>query len=315
MRFNRLDLNLLVALDALLTEHSTTRAARRLNLSQSAMSGALARLRKYFSDPLFVPAGRRLVPTPLAESLVGPTRDVLLQIQATIITKPGFDPKSARRHFTIIATDYFTAVFLPGLAARVHRMAPGITMEVLPFGGDLHARLDRGEVDFLVVPDRYKVEGHPSEVLFTDRYTCIAWKGSRSVGKRLSLEHYLALGHVVTRFGISHRATLDEVMLQRAGHQRRIEVVTNNFISVPYLVVGTNRIATVHLRLARQAVASLPIRIVSPPLAFPPVMETVQWHRHAESDPGHQWLRSQLRAIAGVGRHRHLGLNDRNRRS
>src|SRR5262245_4933192 len=112
MRFNRLDLNLLVALDALLAEQNITRAAERLHLSQSAVSGALARLREHFQDELLVQVGRRMTRTPLAESLAQPVREILAQVQATVERRPGFDPSTSDRQFSIMVSDYVTTVLM-----------------------------------------------------------------------------------------------------------------------------------------------------------------------------------------------------------
>jgi len=105
MRYQRIDLNLLAALDALLAERNVTRAAERMHMTQSAMSGVLSRLRDYFEDPLLVPVGRSMQLTPRAESLIQPVRDIILQVDATLGVKPDFKPAEARRHFTAIASD------------------------------------------------------------------------------------------------------------------------------------------------------------------------------------------------------------------
>ena len=129
MRYRRLDLNLLVALDALLSEKSVTRAASKLNITQPAMSGALARLRDYFEDPLVVQVGRQMELTPLAVSLVAPVHDIILRIDSAIATEPAFEPRESKRHFSITASDYVIRVFLLDVLKRVHREAPGVSFE------------------------------------------------------------------------------------------------------------------------------------------------------------------------------------------
>src|SRR5437016_74829 len=145
MNLRDFDLNLLVALDALLTERNVTRAGNYLNLSQSATSGALARLRDFFQDELLVPVGRRMVLTPLAEDLVKPVRDVLLQITGTIATKPRFDPARSDRHFSIAVSDYMTSVLMIDLLRDIKYQAPTVTFELRPVGGLAARDLDRGD--------------------------------------------------------------------------------------------------------------------------------------------------------------------------
>ena len=133
MHFNRLDLNLLVAFDALLEDLNITRAGERLSLSQSAMSGALARLRNYFQDDLLVQVGRKMIPTPLAESLRPRVRSILQDIQATVETRPSFDPATAVRHFRISASDYVVTVLFAPALALMNRFAPGLSFEFIPY--------------------------------------------------------------------------------------------------------------------------------------------------------------------------------------
>ena len=298
MHFNRLDLNLLVALDALLAERNITRASERVHLSQSAMSGALARLRDYFHDELLVPVGRRMVPTPLAETLAGPVREILLKVETAVQARPGFDPGTSDRHFKLLMSDYVATVLMPPALPRIQRLAPEVTLELLPYSESQWETLERGEVDFLIMPTQYLRSGHPSEVLFEDGYTCIAWSENELVGDALPLEQYLALGHVAVRFGQQRVPAYDEWFFNRYGHARRIEVVTNSFSSIPQLVVGTTRIATVHRRLARFYARYLPLKLVAPPVAMPPLSEAIVWHAYREADPGSIWLRHLLKEAA-----------------
>ena len=297
MRFNRLDLNLLVALDALLGEKSITRAGHRLNLSQSATSGVLSRLRDYFKDELLVPVGRNLVLTPLAASLVEPVREVLLQIQRTIEIKPEFDPQTATREFRIFASDFVSTVLLGEVCRRISLEAPGISIAISPTTATPAEQLERGEVDLVILPGKYMSESQPTEILFEETYTCIAWTGNDLVGDTLSLDQYMALGHVSSRFGTSV-TSFEERFLKDSGHHRRIEVSTTNFTSMPHFVIGTNRIATMHTRLARTLANYYPIRLIAPPVDFPKLQMCMQWTRFLDQDPSHQRLRGLLLEIA-----------------
>ncbi len=298
MDLQQFDLNLLVALDALLKEKNVTRAGMRMNLSQSAMSGSLARLRDFFQDELLVPAGKGMVLTPFAEDLVQPVRDLLLQARSTIATKPRFNAVTSQRHFSIAVSDYVASVLVVDLLRQVTAAAPNITFELRPFGREAAENLER--IDVLVVPECYVSPAHPKEVLFEDTHTCIAWMKNPQVGSSLSVEEYLSLGHVVVRIA-EGGTNYDERVLRSMNHKRRIEVVTPSFDLAPQLVVGTERIATVPTRLANKYASWLPIRLLPVPIEIPPMVETVQWHQAHDRDPAHIWLRARLReAVASL---------------
>lgn len=298
MRFKKLDLNLLVALDVLLVERSITRAAKRLNLSQSATSGVLARLRDYFEDDLLTQVGRNMVLTPLAESLADPVRSVLLQIQSTIETKPDFIPEESNRHFRVISSDYPTSVLLSDVTRRLSLLAPKITVEIVTPAESPLEQLDRGEVDLLIMPEKFTMAEHPSEVLFEDTYSCVIWASNTLVKDTISLDQYMALGHVATLWGSQQQPSLEEWFLKSAGLSRRIEVSVGNFNALPHLVIGTNRIATMHTRLARLFANYLPLRILPPPIDMPTIVMKMQWHKFFDKDPAHIWFRNLLRSVA-----------------
>ena len=302
MQLNALDLNLLVALDALLAEQSITRAAQRLNLSPSATSGALGRLRDYFGDELLARVGRRMVPTPLGEILRGEVRDCLLHIQAAVQARPSFDPAQARRHFRLMMSDYAATVVMPGVLQRLQREAPGLTLELLSTSTQPSDALDRGDIDFLVLPRQFIRDPHPCVVLFADDYVCVVSADHPTVGSELTVAQFLALGHVVTRVGTYRPPTVDETYFERFGQVRRIEVIASTFTSVPHLLVGTWRVATLHRRLAEIYVRTLPLRIVPLPVPMPPVEEVLQWHQYRQQDPGQRWLQALLREVADPAR-------------
>jgi DNA-binding transcriptional LysR family regulator len=304
MRFNRLDLNLLIGLDVLLAECNITRAARRLCLSQSAASGILARLREYFGDDLLVQSGRRMVPTPLALSLMEPVRDILLRIERTVETAAEFRPDATSRHFRVVASDYVSSVVLTGLSARIGAVAPGVTLEILQPDEHAMVQMERGEIDLLLMPERYLSRTSPSEVLFSDRFCCIVWDGNADVGASLAEGDYLRLGHVATSFGSHQQVAFEEAHFKSVGLSRRIEVVCATFNMLPQFVVGTPRIATLQHRLALRLAQHYPIRVLEPPVAIPRIVECMQWHPSNQHDPAHVWLRSMLRdAVPAGGAH------------
>jgi len=299
MRFNRLDLNLLVALDALLIERNITRAARRLNLSQSATSGVLSRLREALDDEILVQVGRTMVPTPLAESLVKPVRDVLLQIHATFEARPAFDPLESTRHFRVAASNYPTTVLLTPYSQELSWSAPKVTMEIAPLSTDFIERLDRAEIELLIMPMKFLSEDHPRQVLFEETYKCVVWEGNTEIGATLSMEQFLEMSHVASSFGDGRTLTMDQWFLQTTGVARRVGITTNDFNTVPGMVINTNRIAIMHARLAEHFARYFPLRLLDPPIALPSVTMAMQWHKYLDKDPGHRWFREGLRRLAG----------------
>jgi LysR family nod box-dependent transcriptional activator len=299
MHFEQLDLNLLVALDALLTERSITAAGVRVHLTQSAMSGALSRLREFFNDELLTQVGRKMVPTPLGESLAEPVRQILLQVRATINTKPGFDPATSTRHFSVMMSDYVDTVLMSELLRRAEAVAPRVRFNVVSNDvGNPTEFLERADVDLLIMPREYLSDKHPREDLYTDGYACVVWTENPLVGDSLTPEQYLGLGHVVLQFGRGRIPVQDEWFLTKLGVTRRIEVLAMNFNSVPQHIVGTKRIATIHRRLAEYYARYLPLRILAPPYELPLLTEAVQWHSLFTEDAGNLWLRTLFKQAA-----------------
>jgi DNA-binding transcriptional LysR family regulator len=299
MHFRQLDLNLLVALDALLTERSITRAGKRLFLTQSAMSGALARLREYFGDELLVQVGRQMVPTPLAESLAAPVRKILMQIQQTLEARPVFEPTTSTRRFRILMSDYVASVLMVDAIRHLAQLAPHVQIELMSNDMEVPGdALERGEVDLMVMPENYLSPAHPSEPIFDDDYVCIASADHPDIGESLSLEQYLSLGHVMVHFNRGRNPSMDEWVVGRLGLTRRCEVVAMNFTSVAAFVAGTRRIATLQGRLATRLADGMPIKILPCPVAIPSLREAMQWHEQFERDAGLAWLRQELRAVA-----------------
>jgi len=298
MRFNRLDLNLLLALDALLEERNITRAASRVNVSQSAMSGMLARLREFFEDDLLAAVGRNMELTVLGRHLVGPVRDLILHIHATVGMRVSFDPARETRCMKIMVSDYATEVFLNKVIARVLRDAPNLTLDLVPLADDAAEKLRRGENDFLIIPRHFIDAEHPQRLLFEDHYCAVIWEGNPHVGDTLDAATYERLPHIAPMLGRPRSPTVEELMLQAQGVKRRIRVNTCDFSSMATALVGTDLVATMHTRLALACARRLPIRVLPLPYALPPMAECIQWHRFQEDDPCHIWLRGIMLEVA-----------------
>jgi len=294
MRFNHLDLNLLVALDVLLEEQNITRAAERLHMTQSATSGVLARLRSYFEDDLLIQIGRKMQPTAYALELAIPVREVLLDIKSSITTKPTFDPAVSKKHFRMITSDYLISILLVKVIQHIHQLAPNITFEMLSPGDNSGDLLIRGEVDMMIVPERYIVEGHPSQMLFEEELVCVVWEKNPHTETSLTLEQYMNMGHISVGFGRNRQLSIEDWLMNQYGFERRLEVISNDFNTLPQLIVGTQRIATMHRRLAELYSEHLPLRLLPSPVKLPIMREYMLWHRSMDSDPIHRWLREQI---------------------
>jgi DNA-binding transcriptional LysR family regulator len=298
MRFNKLDLNLLVALDALLAERSITRAAERLHLSQSAMSNSLGRLREYFEDELLVQVGRQMEPTPRAETLRDAVRDVLLRIETSLTTQPRFDCTTSDREFQLFVSDYSMAVLIPQALELAARMRSTVRFNLLPQVLNPTRSLERGEADMLVIPKAYCSVDHPSEILYDDTFVCIVWSGSSHAREPMNFERYASAGHAVMVPVGTGQPAFETWFVQRFGLSRRVEVTTYSFSALPLLVVGTERVATVHARLARCLAPALPVKVLPMPLPMPPLEQAMQWHKYRSTDPGIAWLRDLLQQAA-----------------
>jgi len=296
MRFNRLDLNLLVALDALLAERSVTKAAQRLNLSPSATSDALSRLRDYFADDLLVQVGRRMEPTPRAEALQESVRDVLVRVDSTIAMQPSFDATQSDRVFKIFASDYTQMVVCPRVTAAAAAQRSTVGFEFLPQVDNPQRNLERGEADLLVLPRPLMAGDHPHEVLYEERFVCVAWAGSELArGGELTLERYLGAGHIIMRPHAVRAVTFEDAFVKRMGVARRVVATSYGFAPMPGLLMGTELVATLHERLARLMLSIWPLVVLPCPIAIPPMEQALQWHKYRTQDEGLVWLRGLFR--------------------
>lgn len=296
MRYQRLDLNLLIALRVLLAEQNVTRSAQAMHMTQPAMSGILARLREYFGDPLIMQVGRKMELTPLARSLVGPINDLLVRIDATLGIKPEFDPASTRRRFSLVASDYVVSVFIAGVLNRVHQEAPGVSIELRQPAAENAAQLEAGEIDLLIAPEGFASGRHSAVNLFDDGYCAVVDRDHPDVGESLSLAQYAQLAHISVE---SMGKPFFESWFDRThGEIRQVQVVAHTFALLPQLVAGTRLVGTMHARAAAMLTPSLPLKSVRLDFAVPRLTEVLQWHEARDLDPGAQWLRELIIAQA-----------------
>lgn len=301
MRFKKLDLNLLVALDHLVTLKSVSLAAEKMFMSQSAMSNALNRLRQYFDDPLLVQVGKRMEVTPRAEAMHPAIREILVRIEATIDTNPDFDPTQSSRTFNVLVSDYSLRVLIPLVLAGMERQRARVRLNLLTQSRTPHMMLEQGDADLLISPDIFTSPDHPSQLLFEDVYVVIACAGGPHAGADMDLDRYSTARHavMVPPNTSGNASPVEERYLKALGVRRQVDLTTFSFSSLPFLVAGTGRIATVHGLLAERSRDAAGIVLFPLPFAMPKFRQMMQWHSYRDQDPGIGWLRS-LFAAAGA---------------
>lgn len=296
MRLDNFDLNLLIAFDILVEERSVTRAARRLNLTQSATSAALKRLRDAMQDEILVQHGKKMIPTPHALRLAPEVSAAIAQLRSLISASSAFDPRTSTRQFRIEASDYITTVLLVPLLSVLAREAPGIRLDIsLPTEGSSE-RISNGDIDLLLTPEDFMPPEHPRELLFEERHVVVGWSGNPVMQRIMTEEDFFAAGHVAVR--ISGRDTFIESALRKYGERRCIEVTAPSFIQAPWLLPGTNRLALMHERLATLVATRLSLSIAESPIELPVMREMMQFHTARSNDAALGWLRKQFLAVA-----------------
>ncbi|MBB2919755.1 LysR family transcriptional regulator [Cupriavidus alkaliphilus] len=288
----RLDLNLLLTLDVLLSEHNVTRAAGRLHLSQPSVSVHLARLRDHFGDPLLLPGPRGMRPTARAEALREPLREALAALAQAVSADTPFDPATSTHTWRVAATDYGeSTIVLPALQG-LRKAAPGARLAVVEMVPTRIARqAERAELDLAF----HTTDGSPPALhrraLFTERYVLAGRAGHPRLKRRPTLAQFCALEHViVSPDGGGFQGVTDEA-LARAGMQRRVVLSVPHFLFVAAALAGTDLVAMLPERLVRGAPA---LRAVAPPVEVPGYEMSMLWPERVHRDPAHRWLREHI---------------------
>lgn len=294
---SRMDLNLLKALDALLTERSVTRAATRLSLTQPAVSGMLTRLRESFGDPLFARSRHGIVPTARALDLAEPVRRILDEAEA-LLQPQSFIPAEATFTLSISATDYAQrAVVVPFLTA-LHAQAPGIRISVCCIDlSKLHDQLERGDVDFaLMTPETVPADLHTRR-LFDERYVCVMRADHPAGNLPMTLDRFCALDHaLVSLSGGCFWGVTDDV-LAKLGRRRNVVLSIGSFLNLVEVLRCSDLVAVVPRRLVCRTAG---LKVFDPPIEIPGFTKVVAWHERSHRDPGMQWVRSLLFSTSEV---------------
>jgi DNA-binding transcriptional LysR family regulator len=293
---SRVDLNLFVVLDAIYTEGGITRASERLNLTQPAISHALARLRELVDDPLFVREGHAMVPTPAAHALIGPVRRALKEIEGSLNQLKQFEPATSTRAFRIGMRHIVESAALPALVQRVRAQAPHVQIVSAHHDRDaLHGALATGELDAVIDVLLPRVQHVSYQLLAGGRMVVAVRAGHPRVGDTLDLATYLEMEHVMTSSRRSGPG-LEDLALQRLGRERRVAVRCQHHWTACQLVASSDLLLTMPERYAGIANAALGNRLLPFPLATPANDLYLYWHANADAEPGNRWLREQIRS-------------------
>lgn len=295
MDTSRIDLNLLQALEALLAERNVTRAAKRLGLSQPALSAQLARLRTLFSDALLVPGRRGMTPTARALELQEPLREALDRLRHVVTDNRAFDPSKARLTVRIAASDYAQVAVLLDFALTLRRSAPSVRMAIRNLDVPaLEAQMERGDVDIALLTPELAPGPLWRMPLFDERYVAVVRRDHPAVRKRLTLEQFVRLEHViVSPLGGGFTTPLDAALSMRAK-KRDVVLSAASFLFVLETIERSNMLALVPGRLVRDREDRL--RILEPPLPVKGFKILMTWHDRTHHHPGYRWVREALRA-------------------
>lgn len=299
MNLNAIDLNMLVALEALLRHESVTKAANELGRSQSATSHTLNRLRDQFEDELLVRSGRSMVRTGRGEALMGPLKEALGRLEEVVASGGVFDPCHSERAFTLATNDYAQLVLLPPLIEKLQAEAPGVDLRVRELGSSSPtARLSEGQVDLaltLGLPEHVPPSLYRRD-LFQLELVSLVRRDHPRVREKLDLDTFCDLAHILVSPLGDDQGVVDTT-LARLQRRRRIAVVVPHFMIAPHLVAATDMVLTTARSVAESFAEMLPIRLLEPPLDLERGTISMVWHPRSHSDDGHRWLRRMLRAV------------------
>ena len=291
MNLSKVDLNLFIVFDAIYTEANLTRAGQIVGITQPAVSNALARLRETFNDPLFVRTAQGMVPTPMAQNIIGPVRNALQLLRVSVQESRIFNPLQANKTFRISMTDLIEAVILPPLFQRLRRQAPAVQIEsFLAKRRETTKELAAGRIDFAVDAPLNTDPQVRHVKLLEDRYVCAMRKGHPLAKDKISLDDYLSLTHI----HISSRRSglgLVDLALGKMGIQRKIALRSQHYLMASQVMQQTDMAMTVPESFAHRH----GLHAVDLPVNDVPAQEThLYWHESTDQDPANRWMREQL---------------------
>ena len=304
MNINRIDLNLLVYLDALLRERNVTRAANQLNLSQPAMSNGLRRLRELFDDPLLVRTSEGMTPTERALELEPVVREVLSKIDHAVQPRSAFEPESAHRVFRIMASDYAESTLFPSVLGKLRTLAPGLTLDIMTPSDVSFLDVERGKVDMVINRFDSMPQSFHQIHLWNDSFTCVL-SPENPVLEDFTLENYLQANHIwvsKTGMGVGVGVNPDDVQrlgwvdvaLNKLGKKRQIRVFTRHYQAAMTLAEQNDLIVTLPTRAAQLKLDNPRVVLRDPPLEIPPLELKMAWSPLLQHNPANKWLRKLI---------------------
>lgn len=304
MKVNRIDLNLLVYLDALLRERNVTQAANQLNLSQPAMSNGLRRLRELFNDPLLVRTSEGMTPTERALELEPLVREVLSKIDHAVQPRGDFEPAAAHRVFRIMASDYAESTLLPSVLGKLRTQAPGLTLDIMTPSDVSFLDVERGKVDMVINRFDSMPQSFHQIHLWNDSFTCVL-SPNNPVLADFTLENYLKADHVwVSKTGMGVGVGVDpddvqrlgwvDLALNKLGRKRQIRVFTRHYQAAMTLAEQNDLIVTLPTRCAQLKRDNPRVVLRDPPLSIPPLELKMAWSPLLQHNPGNKWLRKLI---------------------
>lgn len=296
MNISSVDLNLLVVLHTVLAEKSATRAARKLHVTQSAVSNALSRLRRELGDPLVVRHARGLSPTPRALALEPELQRVMAGVSAILAEPKRFDPSTTTREFSVACADYYGVVLCPPLIAALRASAPHATLRLVPLEKLANDGLATNIDVHVGMPPRVP-SGCKSSALFLDRFVCLTRASGKRTAERMSKQEFLAASHLRVQVLDTTRDAIDEALAKK-GLTRNVVLTVPHFSLVPLVVARTGCVATISRRLAETYARVLPLALREPPLSLPARSAQMVWHERTEADEGARFFRALVREVA-----------------
>lgn len=286
-------------LDALLREHSLTRAARALDLTQPALSKTLAQLRRYFDDPLFVRVALRMEPTPKALQLQAPVRAILDRAASLRAEHASFDPATSQRTFSFCVVDAGLLKLLPPLVERLLREAPGVRLNVAPLEpAHLERWLESGKLDFAMGSFPSMPKGIRRQPLWVERYVSVARRGHPRLSREPTLRAFAAEKHVMVSIsGSGHAHEIMQRALEAAIPRENVVCRIPIFTGAAILAKHTDAIATLPLSIATVLAADLDLQIITPPIKLPKIDIFQYWHSRFHNDPANQWIRAVFKSL------------------
>ena len=288
----KLDLNLLIALDVLIAEASVTRAAERLNMSQSAMSHALKRLRTILNDDILIRTSREMEVTLYASEMGDRIRQILREIQSTLLEKETFNPATAQETFRIAASDYVEATIGIHLVQQLTTQAPGIRIRISNLDKEtVMDAIDDNRIDLVINAPLPLKSWHVEQNLYREEFVCVV--RSDDALTELSVEDYLKRSHLLVSMRDDFQGAGDKI-LKRQQQSRQVIWSTPHFMAVPFLLANSDCVALLPQRMAQQCAKAMDLKLLSPPIEIEGFTVSMIWHQRNTNRPQHQWLREQV---------------------